>query len=66
MFIKDLLKKNLELETTNMLRHRSMARQIVVRAYHGTVLHGREEPAKDTAAWLDLKGMMLKGKKAAH
>ena len=25
-----------------------------------------EEPAKDTAAWLDLKGVMLKGKKEAN
>ena len=43
-----------------------MARQIVVRAYRGTVLHSREEPAKDTAAWLDLKGIMLRGKKEAN
>lgn len=42
LFIKDLLKKNLELETSKMLLHREMARETAVHAYRGRALHSRK------------------------
>lgn len=48
--------------TGNKQNVATQARETVVHAYHGAVLHSREGQTKDTAAGADLRGIMLNGK----